>query len=68
MTREEKIEKKQKRAKLRYQKNLDRNVPKLQRKKEWGTGMDCPFDAEINSIFGSCNCGGINYESCLGDI
>jgi hypothetical protein len=68
MTREEKIEKKQKRAKLRYQKNLDRNVPKLQRKKEWGTGMDCPSDVDMYSIFGSCNCGGRNYEYCLEDI
>jgi hypothetical protein len=68
MTKEQKILEKQERAKLRYQKNLNRNVPKLLRKKEFGKGLDCPYDVDMNGIYGSCNCEGRNYESCLGDI
>lgn len=68
MTRSDKIKKKKKRAKLRYQKNIQRNIPKLERKKNFGTGMDCPFDVDMNQIFGSCHCGGENYSQCLGDI
>ena len=68
MTREEKIQKRKKRARLRYQKNIERNIPKLKRKKQFGTGMDCPFDVDMNGAYGTCHCGGENYSSCLGDI
>lgn len=68
MTKEEKIIKKKKRAEQRYLKNIIRNIPKLNRKKEFGTGMDCPFDVDINGKYGTCHCGGENYNDCLGDI
>lgn len=68
MTRDEKVKKRKKRSELRYQKNIERNIPKLKRKKQFGTGMDCPFDVEMNSSYGTCHCGGENYNSCLGDI
>jgi len=68
MTKQEKIEKKVERAKRRYIKNINRNVSKLIHKKQYGTGMDCPFDVEMYDRYGTCNCGGSNYSDCLGDI
>lgn len=64
----EKIQKRIQRAKVRYQKNIERNIPKLERKWKYGTGMDCPYDVDMNGSYGTCNCGGVNYNSCLGDI
>lgn len=68
MKKEDKIKRKKERAELRYLKNIRRNIPKLNRKKEFGTGMDCPYDVDIYGRYGTCNCGGKNYNDCLGDI
>ena len=68
MTKEDKLKRKKERAQLRYQKNITRNLPKLNRKRRYGTGMDCPFDVEMNDLYGTCTCGGKNYNDCLGDI
>lgn len=68
MTKEDKLKRKKERAQLRYQKNITRNLPKLNRKRKYGTGMDCPYDVDIYGNYGTCNCGGKNYNNCLGDI
>ncbi len=68
MTREEKVTKRKLRAKIRYNKNIQRNLPKLERKRSYGTGMDCPFDVDMNGSYGTCNCGGVKYNDCLGDV
>lgn len=63
MTREEKVNKKINRAKLRASKNNIRN-----KGRKFGTGNDCPYDVDINGLYGTCNCGGVKYADCLGDI
>ena len=63
MTKEEKIEKKKLRASNRIIKNKLRN----QHRKR-ASSMDCPFDVDINGLYGTCNCGGEKYLDCLGDI
>jgi len=68
MNRQDKILKKKERAHKRYQRNLNRNIPKLIHKKEFGKGMDCPFDVEIYDRYGTCTCGHSHYNDCLGDI
>jgi hypothetical protein len=68
MNKEEKVKRKVERAKIRYQKNLDRNISKLKKKKAFGKGNDCPFDVEMNGTHGTCHCGGADYNDCLGDI
>lgn len=64
MNREDKIIKRKNRAKNRRLKNIDRN------KNRWKKSgkNDCPFDVEMNNMYGTCNCGGENYSDCLGDI
>jgi hypothetical protein len=29
--------------------------------------INCPFDVEMNGLYGTCTCGGDNRQSCLGD-
>lgn len=65
MTREEKIKKRILRSRQRAIKNGNRN---RNRKRKYGSGMDCPYDVDINGSYGTCNCGGENYDSCLEDI
>lgn len=65
MTREEKIKKRILRSRQRAIKNGNRN---RDRKRKYGSGMDCPYDVDMNGSYGTCNCGGANYDSCLGDI
>lgn len=67
MTREEKIIKRKKRVENRRIKNKKRNENRWQRSGR-GTGRDCPFDVEMNNMYGTCHCNGENYTDCLGDI
>lgn len=66
MTREEKIEKRKKRSIVRAGKNRERNSNR------WGRsgrgGLDCPFDVDMNGLYGTCTCNHENYRDCLGDI
>ena len=68
MTKQDKIKKKQAKAKIRYQKNINRNIQKLRHKKKFGHGLDCPFDVEMYDKFGTCTCGHSHYNDCCGDI
>jgi hypothetical protein len=63
MTREQKIEKKKARSILRASKNGVRN-----KHRKRGTGNDCPYYVDMYGQYGTCDCGGKNYDSCLGDI
>ena len=63
MTRELKVKIKKERAARRRILNKERS-----KKRRRNSGLDCPFDVEMNGIYGSCSCGGIDYESCCGDI
>lgn len=67
MTREEKIEKRKKRNSLRVLKNVQRNEGRWKRSGRRGY-KDCPYDVDINGMYGTCHCGGVNYSECLGDI
>ena len=63
MTREEKILKKKFRSKLRAKKNGERN-----HHRKFGSGLDCPYDVDINGLYGTCDCGGAKYDDCIGDV
>ena len=65
MTREDKIFFRKQRSLERAVKNKERNKNRWQRN---GRGRDCPFDVEMNDKYGTCTCGGANYNDCLGDI
>lgn len=71
MTREEKIIKKKARSIRRGLKNRERNKYRWQRngrRYRGNGGLDCPFDVDMNGMYGTCNCNHENYNSCLGDI
>ena len=68
MTRENKTKKKILRAQLRRSKNKKRNSERLERACNRGNGLDCPFDVDMNGLYGTCHCNHKNYLSCLGDI
>ena len=64
MKREQKVEKRLLRSRQRAKKNGDRNRMRMRT----STGMDCPYDVDMNGSYGTCHCGGRNYNDCLGDI
>mgnify|MGYP000268078345 CR=1 FL=1 len=66
MTNEDKKQKKIQRAKNRGEKNVKRNHKRWERNGRGG--MDCPYDVDMNGQYGTCTCGGENYDDCLGDI
>ena len=61
MTNEDKKQKKIQRAKNRGEKNVKRNHKRWERNGSGG-GMDCPYDVDMNGQYGTCTCGGENYE------
>lgn len=65
MIREQKNINRQEKRKQRAIKNRMRNDCRWRRN---GGKNDCPYDVDMNGIYGSCRCGGEKYESCLGDI
>jgi hypothetical protein len=65
MTKEEKVKFKIERRIERRQKKKDITI-KHKTNNAWK--KDCPFDVDMNGLYGTCTCGGINYESCCGDI
>lgn len=66
MTKEEKITYRKQRRLERFIKNKERNKDRL--KRSGREKRDCPFDVEMNNMYGTCDCGGKNYNDCLGDI
>jgi len=68
MTREDKIKKRKIRSVRRAQRNLDRNKYRWERHGRGGLELDCPFDVDMNGMYGTCTCNHENYNSCLGDI
>ncbi len=65
--------KKEDKAKLKIENSIKRKLKKkaINEKKKQAyrdSLIDCPFDVEMNGIYGSCNCGGYNRQSCIGDI
>lgn len=67
MKRKDKKLKRKIRAEKRRLNNRRRRERALENKRT-RIGMDCPFHVEMNNAYGTCDCGGQNYESCLGDI
>lgn len=63
MTREEKNKKKLHNNSIRRQKNKERNQDRWKRSGK----NNCPYDVEMNGDYGTCTCGGENYDDCLGD-
>lgn len=69
MTRAEKIAKRKRRSVVRAIKNGKRNKGRLPWRHDGRRfGLDCPFDVDMNGMYGTCHCGGVNYNDCLGDI
>lgn len=66
MIRKDKIQKRINRGIARYIKNKERNEGRW--KRSGRGGRDCPFDVDMNGLYGTCHCNGENYNSCLGDI
>ena len=67
MIREAKVQKRKERAYRRAVKNRERNAKRWERNGRSGYN-DCPYDVEINSMYGTCNCGGVNAYDCAMDI
>lgn len=67
MTRADKIVFRKQRSLERAIKNIERNKNRWQKNGK-STNKDCPFDVEMNNMYGTCNCNGANYNDCLGDI
>lgn len=63
MTKEEKKQFKIQRKQNRIIKRKELNKIKKEIKY-----LDCPFDVEMNNLYGTCTCGGYNRDSCMGDI
>lgn len=67
MTREQKIAKRKNRNAQRVLNNIKRNDGRWKRSGRRGYN-DCPYDVDMNGMYGTCNCGGEKYNDCLGDI
>ena len=67
MTREEKRLFRKQRNLERVAKNIARNKNRWERNGK-NSNRDCPFDVEMSNMYGTCNCGGRNYNDCAGDI
>jgi len=69
MTKEEKISFKKARSMKRAEANRTRNHRRWQRTgHRSGYGYDCPYAVDMYGVYGSCTCGGVNWDSCAGDI
>ena len=66
MTKEDKAKQKIENTQLRKQKKKEINERRKQRAQD--SLLDCPFDVDMNGLYGTCDCGGVNRESCAGDI
>jgi hypothetical protein len=68
MIREEKIKKRKARAVARLRKNKVRRHDQRQSKMGNRPGIDCPFDVDMNGLYGTCTCDWEKYNDCVGDI
>ena len=62
MIKEEKKKNKISNSLIRRQKKKDINEKRKQKAKY--DLLDCPFDVDMNNLYGTCDCGGVNRESC----
>lgn len=40
----------------------------MEQSENYKEGLDCPYDVDMNGMYGTCTCNHVNYSSCLGDI
>ncbi len=65
MDKTEKAKKKAENTQIRKQKKKAINA---KRKQDYQDSLqDCPFDVEMNGLYGTCTCGGVNRERCVMD-
>lgn len=63
MNKLEKTKRKLEKTQIRKQKKKKINDNRKQERLR-----NCPFDVDMNGLYGTCNCGGENRESCAGDV
>lgn len=61
---------KENKAKIKIENSIKRRQKKkiINSKHISRNKMDCPYDVDMNGLYGTCHCGGLNYDSCCGDI
>jgi hypothetical protein len=62
MTKEEKHRKRIENSIERRKKKKEINARKKQQAED--DLINCPFDVDMNNLYGTCTCGGVNRESC----
>ena len=66
-----KIVKREDKVALKIERSIKRRLKKKKKNSErrpTDSGLDCPFDVDMNGKYGTCHCNHENYESCLDDI
>jgi hypothetical protein len=62
MNKENKAIQKTVRSKIRKEKAIKRLLKKIEDRES--SLLDCPFDVDMNGEYGTCDCNGVNKESC----
>lgn len=66
MNKIEKAKRKAENTQIRKQKKKEINKKKKQKYQD--NLKDCPFDVDMNGLYGTCTCGGVNREKCAMSI